>query len=81
MPTAHKSIAAAADVTVNARQAQEALLSAGALQRAIFNSRNVSNIASETKPLESAEFAAATKTVGPLWLLQNEPAPVHGRSS
>ncbi len=33
------------------------------------------------KPVEFAEFAAAAKTVGLFWLLLNEPAPVHGRSS
>src|SRR4030081_300081 len=63
MPTAHTTIAEAADVNIDVRQT-EALLKAGALQRAIFNSANFSSIATDAKGVIQIFNVGAERMLG-----------------
>jgi PAS domain S-box-containing protein len=63
MPTAHDSIAEAADVSIDVRRA-EALLRTGALQSAIFNSANFSSIATDAKGVIQIFNVGAERMLG-----------------
>src|ERR1700720_2061502 len=63
MPTAHKSTAEAADVNIDVRHA-EALLTAGALQSAIFNSANFSSIATDANGVIQIFNVGAERMLG-----------------
>src|SRR5450759_1994695 len=63
MPTVHKSIPEATDVNINVRHT-EALLKAGALQSAIFNSANFSSIATDAKGVIQIFNVGAERMLG-----------------
>src|SRR6202049_2406117 len=63
MPTAHTTIAEAADVNVEVRHT-EALLKTGALQSAIFNSANFSSIATDAKGVIQSFNVGAERMLG-----------------
>src|ERR1035437_237100 len=63
MPTVHKSIPEATDVNINVRHT-EALLKAGALQSAIFNSANFSSIATDAKGVIQIFTVGAERMLG-----------------
>jgi PAS domain S-box-containing protein len=63
MPTGHTSPAEATDVNVDVRHA-EALLKAGALQSAIFNSANFSSIATDAKGVIQIFNVGAERMLG-----------------
>ncbi len=63
MPTVHKSRREPADASVDARKA-EALLKAGALQSAIFNSANFSSIATDAKGVIQIFNVGAERMLG-----------------
>src|SRR4030081_984639 len=63
MPTAHTTIAEAADVNIDVRQT-EALLKTGALQSAIFNSANFSSIAPDAKGVIQIFNVGAERMLG-----------------
>src|ERR1700719_3387872 len=63
MPTAEEHAQQAADANLDAHRA-EALLTAGALQRAIFNSANFSSIATDTKGIIQIFNVGAERMMG-----------------
>jgi PAS domain S-box-containing protein len=63
MPTAHTSIAEAADVNIDVRQT-EARLNTGALQSAIFNSANFSSIATDANGVIQIFNVGAQRMLG-----------------
>src|SRR4030081_2045016 len=63
MPTAHTTIAEAADVNIEV-QRQAALLKTGALQSAIFNSANFSSIATDAKGVIQIFNVGAERMLG-----------------
>jgi PAS domain S-box-containing protein len=64
MPTAHENLAETQHVNAVARQAEEALLKAGALQRAIFNSANFSSIATDARGVIQIFNVGAERMLG-----------------
>src|ERR1700737_2980566 len=63
MPTAHTTIAEAADVNIDVRHT-ETLLKTGALQSAIFNSANFSSIATDAKGVIQIFNVGAERMLG-----------------
>ncbi|MEA2624491.1 MAG: hypothetical protein QOD06_536, partial [Candidatus Binatota bacterium] len=64
MPNAHENIAEAAALNSELRRHTEALLNAGALQRAIFNSANFSSIATDAKGVIQIFNVGAERMLG-----------------